>query len=398
MNATIKYFKSFDFPISMSLFLYLLDPYARGYVFGWIAVTLIFFKKDFLLKNLDKGYVLISIFSITYALFYSFDPTGGQQYIFVYAIIPPGFYLLGKYFINQFCSHKNLFILLICIGFTFSITPMISVLQVFLKGGFASVERNLPLFWNGSVLNATNMSSYFLFNMSLPGLLLIKQLKLSLSFKIFSGVIFFLSLICVIRLGSRTQLAIGFISILITVLYALKKQSLKKNLPMLLGLVVFIGLFATQVNFDKDADWMSVYASRMEDSKNVASAGGRSQRWEKAAENIFTKPMGWSKNEFGFAHNLWLDVAMIGGILPMIFLIFFHFKSFFDIKKALALHPKELSFNALVLSYSICIILVFFVEPIMIGYFNLFSVSCIFLGVINAYNEKFKIHTIKTIK
>jgi len=127
----------------------------------------------------------------------------------------------------------------------------------------------------------------------------------------------------------------------------------------------------------------------MDDSKNVASAGGRSQRWGKALENIFTKPMGWSRNEFGFAHNLWLDTAMIGGIMPMIFLFFFSMKSFFDIKKAINLRPKELTFNALILVYSLSLFLVFFVEPILVGYFNLFSMFCIFMGVIAGYNSRF---------
>lgn len=393
MNATLKYFKSFGIPIGISLLLYLIDPYLQGYLFGWILVVLIVFKKGFLLQNLDRGFVLITIFSFTYALFYRFDPYGGQQFIYNYAFVPPGFYLLGKYFVNKHSTHRNIFILLISIGYVFSFSAMISVLLVFMKDGFSSLERNLPMFWSGNVVAATKMGSFFLFNMCLPGLLLIKQVKLSLAFKIFGGVVFFLSLICVIRLGSRTQLLVSVITIVISVLYVLKMQSFKKNIPMLFMIVILIGVIATQVSFDKDADWMSVYSSRMDDTKNVASAGGRSQRWERAVENLFVKPMGWNKNEFGHAHNLWLDVAMIGGVMPMIFLFFFSVKSFFDIKKAIQLRPDQLSLNALILAYGLSLFLVFFVEPIMIGYFNLFAVFCIFMGVVNAYNVKFKVNS-----
>ncbi|MFS4492256.1 O-antigen ligase family protein [Maribacter sp. 2308TA10-17] len=233
------------------------------------------------------------------------------------------------------------------------------------------------------------MGGFFMLNMCLPGLLLIRQLKLSLGFKIFGGVIFFLSLICVIRLGSRTQLLISVLTILVSIIYTLRKQSIKKNIPMLFMIVILLGIVATQVSFDRNADWMAVYVSRMDDAKNVASAGGRSQRWEKAIENIFTKPMGWSKNEFGFAHNLWLDVAMVGGVMPMIFLFFFCVKSFFQVKKTIKLLPDQISFNALVLTYAISFFLVFFVEPIMIGYFRLFSVFCIFIGILNGYNSRF---------
>ncbi len=389
MNSSLKYFKSIGYVIGFCLIIYLIDPFMQGYILSWLLVVFIFFKKNFLSKNLDSGFVLISIFSITYALFYSFDPYGGQQFIYNYAFVPPGFYLLGKYLVNEHSTHKNLLILLIMIGFLFSFSAMVSVLLVFLDGGFSSINRNLPMFWNGSVVSATLMGGFFMLNMCLPGVLLIRQLKLSLRFNIFCGIIFFLSLICVIRLGSRTQLAISVITLLMSIIYALKNQSIKRNIPMLFMLVVLCGIIASQVSFDKNADWMSVYASRMEDSKNVASAGGRSERWEKAIENIFSKPMGWNKDEFGFAHNLWLDVAMVGGVMPMIFLIFFSIKSFFQVKRTIRLNSRQISFNALVLAYALSFFLVFFVEPIMIGYFRLFSVFCIFIGVLTAYNSKF---------
>lgn len=386
-----KYLKSLGIPLLGCLFLYLLDPFYLGFVFGWLLVVFLYLKKEFLLGNLDGNFVLILAFSIIYALFYSFDyQANGRQFIINYALIPPGFYLLGKYIVNSYSSHKHIFKFLILIGFVFSLSAMVSVLIIFSKTGFNSLDRNLPMFWNGNIVSATNMGAFFLFNMCLPGLLLIRQLKLGLSFKIFGGVIYFLSLICVLRLGSRTQLVISLLATLICVFYSVKKQSLKKNTPMFIMIVILGVIIATNVSFDKNADWMTLFASRMDDSNNVASAGGRSYRWERAMTNIFTKPLGWSKNEFGFSHNLWFDVAMVAGVIPMLLLMLFSVKSLLQIRRSLKIAPGEITFNALVVVFSISIFLLLAVEPIMVGYFKLFSVFCIFVGIIVAYNKNYK--------
>ncbi len=386
-----KYINSLGIPIIGCLFLYLLDPYFLGFVFGWFLVVLLYLKKDFLLNNLDGNFVLLLAFSIIYALFYSFDyQANGRQFIINYALIPPGFYLLGKYIVNKHSSHKHIFKFLILIGFVFSLSAMISVLIVFGKTGFNSLDRNLPMFWNGNIVSATNMGAFFILNMCLPGLLLIRHLKLGLAFKIFGGLIYFLSLLCVLRLGSRTQLVISLLATLICIFYALKKQSFKKNMPMFIMILILGIIIATNVSFEKDADWLTLFASRLEDSNNVASAGGRSYRWERAMTNIFTKPLGWSKNEFGFSHNLWFDVAMVAGVIPMLLLLFFCIKSGILIKRSLKIAPGQITFNAMIMVFSISFFLLLSVEPIMVGYFKFFSVFCVFVGVIAAYNKKYK--------
>ena len=65
---------------------------------------------------------------------------------------------------------------------------------------------------------------------------------------------------------------------------------------MLLALGFYI---YKNVSFDLNADWLSTFAGRMEGgSGEVASGGGRTERWVKSIEYIFEKPLGWSLDEF----------------------------------------------------------------------------------------------------
>src|SRR5690606_30102367 len=121
-------------------------------------VALMFLQKDFLVKNVDMGFLLLLIFSLTYAAFFSFDPKAGKQYILIYALVPPTFYLLGKFFAGKLEANKNhLILLLLLAGVVFSISAVLSVFTDILQNGYNIVERNLPNYWTGNIVPATIM-------------------------------------------------------------------------------------------------------------------------------------------------------------------------------------------------------------------------------------------------
>lgn len=148
-----------------------------------------------------------------------------------------------------------------------------------------------------------------------------------------------------------------------------------------------------------DADYLSVLGDRINnpDSSSTASAGNRTQRWAKSIENLFIKPFGWSRNEFGYSHNLWFDVAQDSGLLPFIFLLIFTIRNFINTKRALFLRGKDISFKSLILTFVMAANLQFFVEPIMQGAFSMFVVYCFFQGVIKNYIEKNEVMNTKAV-
>ena len=178
--------------ISILLLFYLVNPYGLNNYFGYLIAVLILTKKKFLLESLDFNFFLLLVFSIIYALFYALNPNGGSQYILVYALLPVGFYVLGRYlFLRLDGDKKSLWYLLFGLGILYSSTPLISVFLNILKGGFGQIDRSLPLFWNGQLVTATIMGSYFSFNMCIPAILNAKQEKSSLLFKIAAWIFFF---------------------------------------------------------------------------------------------------------------------------------------------------------------------------------------------------------------
>lgn len=393
MKATIQYIENVGFLLIGLLFIFLINPFEKGYLAGYLLTALIYLKKDFLLKSLDLDYVMLLVFSIVYALTFAFTmkPGQGMQDILFYGFFPCTFYLIGKYLAQKNIPHKGLFYLLFAIGFIFSFSALISVLLNLKSGGFVQFERSIPMFWNGKIVSATLMGAYLTFNMCIPAILISKGGKLNMPFKITASLIFIVTLLCVFRLGSRTQLVITAATILFSLLFVIPNQSIKANLKLLvilgLGAVFIMNFFS----FDLEADYLSTLGQRLQEgSDNSGSAGGRTERWAKSLENLFTKPFGWSLNEFGYSHNMWLDVARYAGIVPFLLLVVFTIRSFFNIRKALKLYPKELLLNTTILVYSIALFLIFFVEPIMEGLFNLFVVFCLFQGIINAYNINFK--------
>ena len=382
-----KEIKKIGIPFVALLFIYLLNPYGLNIYVGYLMVALMFLQKDFLVKNVDMGFLLLLIFSLTYAAFFSFDPKAGKQYILIYALVPPTFYLLGKFFAGKLEANKNhLILLLLLAGVVFSISAVLSVFTDILQNGYNIVERNLPNYWTGNIVPATIMGSYFTILMTLPAVLIPHINKLSLVLRILLLVLYAVAMACILRIGSRTQISISLIALFFSLVYVMPRQSFRRNLFMFL--LFFLGAFYVMntVSFDLDQDWLSAFANRMENTEDVASGGGRTDRWVKSMENLLEKPMGWSEHEFGHAHNLWFDVLRIGGFLSFFFLIFFTTNAYRTVIRAIRKDKGAYALNNQIMIYTLAFSLVFMVEPILEGMFDFFAFFCFFIGVVKKYS------------
>lgn len=381
-------FSGIDSVALVLLCLYLLDPFNFGYLFGYLAVIYIFTRKKFLLQNLDVDFSLLLLFSATYSIFYCFDLSLGTQYILIFLLFPPGFYLVGKYFADKAKTAKQMGLIMFMVSIVFSLTTLISVLLNIAAKGFVQLERDVPVFWDGHSIPATNMSALLTLNMCIPALLIVNFKRNSFFPRLFSIIIFALSLTCVLRLGSRTQLGITLLTIFATILYLFTKQSAVKNAITFVGLFLAVNIGFSYLSFDKDSDIMSAYASRM-DSKEygAATAGGRTERWEKSIINLVEEPLGWDVNDFGFSHNMWFDVARVGSVIAFILLVIYSIRSLIQIKKTIALNKSSIGINTMFLVYGMSFFLLFMVEPIFEGYFGVFTFFCFYKGVLNKYRE-----------
>lgn len=372
------------------LAVYLINPFDLGHFVGYIIFALIFIKGKFIKENLDLDLFLLSLFSLVYGGFYALDPKDGDQFILIYSVFPPTFYLLGKYLCSKVKNEESLFKSLFFTGFLLSFSALVSVLLSITVEGFGQIDRSLPLIWGDDLVSATIMGSYFTLNMCIPAILIVRQIKLSILLRIFMIIVFVLSIMCVLRIGTRTQIVISLFTLLASLFYIIPRQSFKKNL--ILFSIFILGLFfiIQNVKFDLSSDVLSAFADRMDGSgSDIASGGGRSSRWFKSLENLFKKPLGWSVEEFGYSHNLWFDVLRASGAISFITLIIYFIRAFFKIKRITSLNKKMVTFFNQIRVYTLALFLLFMVEPILEGMYSTFIVFCVIMGLITKFESRY---------
>ena len=114
---------------------YVLDPFTYGFLFGYavLAFLLLYFSKA--IKLFDTTLLILFLFSIVYALFYSFNPGLGAQFILIYSIVPGALYLSGKW-LRIRTDNIGSFWILILLGFVYSVPAIISILKFINENGF----------------------------------------------------------------------------------------------------------------------------------------------------------------------------------------------------------------------------------------------------------------------
>ncbi|ADY30441.1 hypothetical protein Celly_2624 [Cellulophaga lytica DSM 7489] len=355
-----------------------------GHLFAYGCIGLILFKKQFLKKAIDRNFLLLTFFSVTYGMFYALNPWKGFQFVIIYASAPPVLYLWGKYISTVFKESMFVFFTAVILTLIYSFPAMVSVVLNILEGGFGQLDRNLPMFWGGEPINATAMGAFFVFNMCIPALLFSAYKVIPKYLIIVLGAIFVISLLCVLRIGSRTQLAIFILSLIISLVVAIPKRSFKENSVTFTVFAILLGVVATQVSLDLDSDILATFASRMEDdgAADIASGGGRTKLWVKSIDYMFEKPLGWDLQEFGYSHNLWLDALRVGGFIPFVILILYSLRFINLIYNIFFSKKIDMSFQILCLTYTLGFFSLFMVEPGIDGTFTLFILFCLFVGLV----------------
>lgn len=371
------------------LVFFLLDPFNIGFLAGYLLSALLILNINEFKKLIDIDFFLLLVYSSVFSAFYSLNMVSGVQFLFIYLLFPACFYLIGKKLMLKTDSYLEIFFLFFALSVLFSFSAVASVTLNLLEGGFLQTDRTIPMFWNGKNMKATAMGAYLTYNMTIPGLLLNYQQKIRKTFILFAAIIFVVTLFCVFRLGSRTQMVISLASFLISFFFILPNQNTKSNFRLIISLIVLFGGFLVFFPIDLDADYLSVLGSRLQESQNAGSAGGRTARWLKSLEHIFSHPLGWEIEAFGYSHNMWLDVARYTGVISFILLVVVTVRFYIKTLKAIRLRKEALLVNSQILVYSIASFLIFFVEPIMEGLFFLFVSFCMFQGMIHAYIEKY---------
>ena len=367
------------------LVMYLIDPFYYGFVFGYLIFFYFFLSGDILKSLLDLDVLLLTLFSTVYSIYYSFDPIRGTQFIFIYLLFPPTFYLLGKHICKKIGDVADTYKFLVLIFVIYSSIALLSIHLNILKNGFVQINRDVSMIWSTETITATGMAAYLFANMCIPAILVFNFKKQQFKQVIILITIYALSITAVLRLGSRTQIGISLLAFFVSILFSLSKQTIVKKVISIISILTLTVLSYSYLAINKKSDVLSAYADRMDSKKYGAStAGGRTERWTKSLDNLIDKPLGWNISDFGYSHNLWLDVARAGTIIAFLLLVLFSIRSLIRVKESIfSTNIYFVPYKNMVLVLSLAFYLQFFVEPILEGSLPLFIFYCFFQGVVN---------------
>lgn len=194
-------------------------------------------------------------------------------------------------------------------------------------------------------------------------------------------------MLCVFRLGSRAALAIIGLTVVIRLVVYFTQNSIRTNLKFIVRLIIFLVIFLSFVPINLEADYFSTLGARSQYSgtSSASSAGGRTELWKMALENFIESPLGWDARRY--LHNVWLDFAKVGGIIPFILFIIFNIKNLINVRRLFKLNSNEnsLEINMTFTLFTDGALIYFFVEPVLKGSFYAITFYCLLQGILKGY-------------
>ncbi len=391
MSVDFKTFLRNEVIILCVILYFMLDIWDKGYYGCFILPIYIIYHYRFLPVVFDGIAVFLILFSIFYSFFYLTHPLQGYMIIIVY-LSPALFYLVGR-IISVKYQGSNIFMpFFLLVSISCLIIPTTSIFINILENGFSGERNQTLLFHEISEIDATLMASYFTLGISSSGALLIPSInRIEKKIKLIILISFVISLICILRLASKTQLVVLSISWFFTLIYLLPRQNLGRRVKTLITLCFCLILFLWA--YTQDLAIFDVLNQRIanEDTSYTLSASGRAGIWLENIQNIIHRPYGWDLQDSStYAHNLWLDVTRVGGVCSLFFLVLFTISSFVFLKRVIRINKNDMQ-NIFAITNFYGMLAVFFVEPIMEGIPYLFMVFCLFIGLLGLLpiQEKF---------
>lgn len=172
--------------------------------------------------------------------------------------------------------------------------------------------------------------------------------------------LFFFSLLTSVHLITRSGLIVGGVCLMVM----LGLLSPKKLFGAAIVAVVLFVAFQLIVSQSSIIEVTDAYSGRADD---LDTGGGRSWRWAGAFSNLLVYPFGWGTIPYiyhYYAHNLWLDVARVSGLIPFFLLVSVYVLAFKDVARIVR-RRRDNKLAFLIVGVNVCFFLSSFVEPVI---------------------------------
>lgn len=320
----------------------------------------------------DTNAFLISVYSVLYGVFAYLSGNilslSGLLYIIVPGVI---FYLFGKFVgLCNYDKRERMIWFYLIIIISFAITIYYNLfLNIHNIGSIVNTDRVLESSSQDLIASATMIGLYVSLGLCyLPVFIFDSGWKLR---RWISLLIFTLSILSIVFLVNRTGILITIAIIVIASLYMNKTSSysiITKLILIPLIILIFYCIFGDQ--------WSAIVTAYADRNVDLSTGGERFYRWWEALGYLFTNPFGWS-NKANYAHNMWLDVARVSGVLPFVLLLMITYKYYKALKQFCNVSSDKF-LNMIHISIFTCFMCTCLVEPVVQGeimYLNLIFMS-----------------------
>lgn len=360
---------------------------------GYSMYALILLFPCILKFRYDANAVLIILFSLSYVIsFYIRNEHLLTSQIFFYLLFPIIAYSCGIIIGNKIRDRESIILIVAFLSLCLAGPAIIFILSDTITSGQLINTTRIVEYKDGINVSATNYGLMLSLAMAGLGTIFIptyEKFDRVLKYIIFS--VSLISLFCAIHILNRSAIALCIISMIVSVLAP--PINAKKFI-----IVIFVGImgfffykYFYESSFMYEA--LQGYQQR-EQFTSSASGGDRFNRWGYAIEQIFMHPEGsmglYWEGSYRYAHNLWLDAGLRGGIIPFILLIGISIKFF---SKLLWIYKKRL-FTTYEYGYLLSLTVVMFsqamVEPVIEGLFQFFVYFILYFGILSSLGKREK--------
>lgn len=202
---------------------------------------------------------------------------------------------------------------------------------------------------------------------------------------------------CGLLTGTRTPVimfaAMFFISLICKIILDSNNRKMNVKILCITFAIIAIGLIlynANVFNIQDEYEQTSMY-KRLNDESGSAdvSNNARKNLYGQVLESIFENPMGTYMIKIGYAHNFWLDIGRLGGIIPFALIIIFSIMSLINFIQFFLRINSSMTTKYLIFAVYLTIFMNFFSEPIMEGLPFLCWLYTFISGMLKSFLDNF---------
>lgn len=393
----IRYNKLYELAFLTVLFCFSVSLFnLTGYIFSaMVFVMFLLYSRKLHLTSSDLWLLL---FSVCYFVFYWIRFGVDVDTFILYLLGPWTAHIMGHQYMEHSTNKKAFVILLTTVSFGMFLHGVLNVIAYLRSDYFFLYDyyRQSLDFWRDELVNVKSTEMLFTFAMGLGMGVMFTSYKTK--YKVLSIIVLILVLASTILMANRAMLII-FASLLLWRLicwYSDSRVPIKKKAIVfaLTLIIIFFVLILILLNVNGIADsFMELKVYQRFVSKDEFT---RLDVWDVFFEDLrfLEFPFGGKEltqnSEWGYLHNMWLDVYNVAGFIPFIVLIVWtsrfiiSFSRFNKIMKVAKKENERILFQFL----AIAIFLNMMIEPIIEANPYFLLMALMFFGAMETYTYK----------